>query len=142
MSTESRESKICGKTLPRVHGAVTMKASSLLAFLLPLLALSSCKDRDPVVVTPVAVESRPDGTVVEKPLPPVVVVPSEDIPAAPALDEIPLDEEEPAPRTPGEHVDRAIQKTDEGLRKGLDSTGRSLERFGEKIEEEAKKRGH
>ncbi|MDB6078937.1 MAG: hypothetical protein JWO82_2684, partial [Akkermansiaceae bacterium] len=48
-----------------------------------------------------------------------------------------VDEEEPSPRTPGEHLDRALQKTDEGIRKGADATGRFLQRAGEKIEDEA-----
>lgn len=61
-----------------------------------------------------------------------------------ALPAIPVDEEEPVPQTPGEHLDHAIQKTDEGVRKAAGATGRFLQRAGERIEEKAKEaeQGH
>jgi hypothetical protein len=117
-----------------------MKASFLIFS--PLLLLASCKEKKTVVVVPVATEVahdnsfRPDGTPRQevKVVPPTAVPVPEEVPPA-----VEVDEEEPSPRTPGEHVDHAIQKTDEGLRKAADATGRFLQRAGDKIEDESRR---
>lgn len=164
-----------------------MKRASLL-ILSPLLLLAACRDKKdtaakppaavPVAETPAAIPDttvpsavqadnafRPDGTPRQRVVigpdgatarPPVAIpVPEDEVPTV----DVDEDEPSPAPRTPGEHLDRAIErtgqglqtagekteqgvrtaaeKTDEGLRKAADATGRWLQRAGEKIENDA-----
>lgn len=111
--------------------AVVVKKIHLLPLL--VLALVSC-DRNSTAGAPKAVE-----------------VPEEVVAVAPAED----------PKTPGEHLDKALQKTgqglqvagekteeglktarektDAGLNKAAEATGKFLKRVGEKIEEQAEK---
>ena len=105
-----------------------------LHFLLPAFAAIVSCDKNSSVGAPKAVEVREE----------VVVVPS------------PED-----PKTPGEHLDKALQKTGQGLQvagekteeglktakekteagldKAAEATGKFLQRVGEKIEEQAEK---
>ncbi len=104
------------------------------AFLLPAVALLASCDKSSTTEAPKAVEV------------------SEEVVVTPAPED---------PRTPGEHLDKALQKTGHGLQvagekteeglktakekteagldKAAEATGRFLKRVGEKIEEQAEK---
>jgi len=138
-----------------------MKARILI--LSPLLLLAACKkdSSTTTTTTPVPEKTPPVATAVpDEALPPPPPLPPErplhevhvasgslppravDVPPPPVAVEVPddvaVDEDEDAARTPGEHLDHAIQKTDEGIRQGISATGKFLERAGEKIEDKAR----
>jgi predicted small secreted protein len=65
-------------------------------------------------------------------------------PEAPPAEEAMPDEEEPsvpdsevAAPTPGQRLDHALEKTEEGVRKAIEKTGEALQRAGEAIERKA-----
>jgi hypothetical protein len=116
----------------QISGAVHVGVVKKLHFLLPaLVVLASC-DKNSTAEAPKAVEVKEEL---------VLVPPPED------------------PKTPGEHLDQALQKTGQGLQvagekteeglktakekteagldKAAEATGKFLQRVGEKIEEQA-----
>ena len=146
------------QALKACHVRGVMKRS---LFILPLLLASpSCK-KESTASVPKAVEVREEVVIVADPppaplTPPVVEVTPPVVEGDPTIIEV-----TPPAKTPGEHLDHALQKTGEGLQtagektehginvarekteegvqKAAEKTGDFLKRMGEKIEEAGEK---
>ncbi|MEI7928051.1 MAG: hypothetical protein WCH40_05830 [Verrucomicrobiales bacterium] len=119
-----------------------MKSRSLM----PMMAFASllvCCDKKETPTEPAA----PKASIVVVPVPtPAKAVPVEVTSpplAIPVEDQSPDEEEPSAPDTdviqpsPGQRLDRAIEKTEQGVRTAAGETGRALQRAGEAIERQA-----
>jgi hypothetical protein len=116
-----------------------MKKSALLAACV-CAVLASC-DRDQSTTEVPETAPVPSSEAVEtRPPAAIPVTEPEDFKVAEeepgTAGEVIIVEPTPAP-TPGQRLDHAIEKTDEGLRKAAEKTGGALRRVGEAIEQKA-----
>jgi hypothetical protein len=121
-------------------------AGWVLAAGLTAVALAACekKSAEPseTKMPPVAkVEADVPPATPEPPPEAIAMTPPPEIP--PAADAMPDEEEPSAPDgeapapTPGQRLDRALHKAEEGVRKATEKTGEALQRAGEAIERKA-----